>query len=124
MSPCKVSGIISYCAPTDMSLSEGNGPMEDLLGTDDMASCPDLAKSASCSTYLSDERSIPPILMFHGTEDELVSIEHGRRLYNKLAELDKDVEYYELINENHNTPTFWGDDVLNIVEKFIKRNTI
>ncbi|OPJ61163.1 alpha/beta hydrolase [Clostridium oryzae] len=120
--PCKVNGIISYCAPTDMSLSNGDGPIEDLLGTNDVTNVPGLAKSASCATYLSAERNIPPILMFHGTQDELVSVEHSRNFFEKLKQLDKEVEYYELENEGHCCPTFWGNAILDIVEKFVRRN--
>jgi acetyl esterase/lipase len=119
---CKVNGIISYCAPTDMFLSNGDGPIEDLLGTDEVTSSPELAKSATCATYLSDERNIPPILMFHSIQDEVVSIENSRNFFDKLKQFDKEVEYYELENEGHYCPTFWGYDVLDIVEKFLKRN--
>lgn len=119
---CEVKGIISYCAPTDMLLSEGKGPIEDLLGTDDVTSVPNLAKSASCATYLSSKRNIPPILMFHGLQDEHVSMEHSRNFFEKLKQCDKEVEYYELENEGHCCPTFWGNDILGIVEKFVKRN--
>ena len=119
---CKVNGIISYCAPTDMLLSNGDGPIEDLLGTDDVAKVPELAKSASCETYLSKERNIPPILMFHGLKDEMVSIEHSRNFFDKLKKFDKEVEYYELENEGHCCPTFWGKDVLDIVENFLIKN--
>lgn len=119
---CEVKGIISYCAPTDMFLSEGTGPMEDLLGTDDIRNAPELAKSASCGTYLSGERNIPPILMFHGIEDSLVSIKHSRNFFDQLKEYDKEVEYYELENEGHCCPTFWGHDVIDIVEEFVERN--
>lgn len=119
---CRVNGIISYCAPTDMFLSKGMGPMEDLLGTDNVASVPNLAKSASCATYLSNERNIPPILMFHGLQDDIVSIVHSRNFFESLKQFDKEVEYYELENEGHCCPTFWGNDVLDIVEKFVRRN--
>jgi acetyl esterase/lipase len=119
---CEVNGIISYCAPTDMFLSEGDGPIEDLLGTDDVKKVPNLAKSASCATYLSSERKIPPILMFHGLQDDLVSIENSRNFFEKLKQFDKEVEYYELENEGHCCPAFWGNDILDIVDDFLKRN--
>jgi acetyl esterase/lipase len=122
-STSEIKGIISYCAPTDMFLSEGKGPIEDLLGTDHVTSVPDLAKSASCATYLARDRDIPPILMFHGLQDELVSIEHSRNFFEKLKQLDKEVEYYELENEGHCCPTFWGNDILDIVERFVNRNS-
>jgi predicted esterase len=105
-----------------MFISNGDGPIEDLLGTDDVTKVPDLAKSAGCATYLSRERNIPPILMFHGLQDELVSIENGRNFFEKLKQFDKEVEYYELDNEGHCCPTFWGKDILDIVEKFVRRN--
>ena len=118
----KIKGIISYCAPTDMMLSEGKGPIEDLLGTDHISNVPNLAKSASCATYLSKERNTPPILMFHGMQDEIVSIKHSRDFFEKLREFDKEVEYYELEKENHCPPTFWGNEVLDIVERFLRKN--
>jgi acetyl esterase/lipase len=120
--PCKINGIISYCAPTDMYLSNGDGPIEDLLGTDDLTKVPSLGKSASCETYISSERTIPPVLMFHGIQDEVVSIENGRNFFEKLKQFDKEVEYYEIENEGHCCPTFWGKDILDIVERFLKRN--
>ncbi len=60
--------------------------------------------------------------MFHGLQDDIVSIENSRNFFQKLKQLDKEVEYYELENEGHCCPTFWGNDVLDIVEKFLKRN--
>jgi acetyl esterase/lipase len=118
-----VKGIISYCAPTDLFLSEGDGPIEDLLGTDNVNKVPELTKSASCATYLAPDKDIPPILMFHGTKDSLVSLDHSRNLFETLKECDKEVEYYELENEDHCCPTFWGKDIIDIVEKFVKRNS-
>ena len=60
--------------------------------------------------------------MFHGIQDELVSIKHSRNFFEELRQFNKEVEYYELENENHCAPTFWGNDVLDIVERFIKKN--
>ena len=121
---CKVNGIISCSAPTDMFQSEGDGPIEDLLGTDHVNQVPDLAKSASCRTYISSEREIPPILMFHGLEDEVVSIEHGRSFFHCLKQFEKEVEYYEIENEGHGGASFWGEDMLDIVEHFLKKHCV
>ena len=63
----------------------------------------------------------PPILMFHGMQDDLVSIEHSQNFYEKLKHFDKEVEYYELENEGHRSPTFLGDAVLDIIERFLKK---
>ncbi len=121
---CAVKGIISYYAPTDLFLSEGSGPIEDLLGTENVNNVPDLTKSASCKTYISRERAIPPILMFHGTEDSLVSVGHSRSLFHCLKQFDKKVSYYEIENEGHGGASFWGEDILDIVEKFMKESML
>ncbi len=119
---CKIKGIISYSAQTDLTHSEGTGPCGDLLGTDDVRKVPELAKSASCATYVDKDREIPPILMFHGKKDSIVSVEESRNLFDTLTKYDKVVSYYELENEDHGGPTFWSAPVLDIVEDFVKKN--
>ncbi|WP_310603668.1 alpha/beta hydrolase [Anaerosporobacter sp.] len=118
----QIKGIISYFAPTDMLLSEGDGPMEDLLGIKQMSDDLELARSASCGTYISMDREIPPILMFHGTNDSMVTVEHSRSFFKKLEQFDKSVSYYEVEGEEHSSASFWGEEVLGIVEEFIKGN--
>lgn len=120
--PCKVNGIISISGPTDMFLSKGTGPMEAFIGTDCMSHAVERATAASCGTYVTKEREIPPILMIHGQEDCIVTIEHSRSFYRKLQQYDKEVDFYEVINENHGGPTFWGKEILDIVEGFIKKH--
>lgn len=68
--------IYSFSAPTDMMLSNRDGPIEDLLGTD----------------------------------------------AEKLKQSGKEAEYYEIEDAGHGGPAFWGSEVLNIVEKFVRRN--
>lgn len=117
--PLHIKGIVDYFGPTDLFLSKGFGPTEALLGTDNVNHVPELTKSASCQTYISAERKIPPILMFHGLEDELVSIEHSRSLFEKLKASGKAVQYYEIEKEGHGGGAYWGKEVLDIVEKFL-----
>lgn len=117
-----INGIISYYAPTDMFLTKKEGPMEDLLGVNDVKDAPELARNASCKTYISAEKKIPPILMFHGKKDEVVSIKHSRDLFDILKECDKEVEYYEIEESGHGGAAYWTDEILDIVEKFVKRN--
>ncbi|MCL2718500.1 MAG: alpha/beta hydrolase [Lachnospiraceae bacterium] len=120
--PVKIKGIINFFAPTEMSFFNGEKPVEALLGTDDINKVPELAKSASCSTYIS-EREIPPILMFHGIEDDIVDICNSRVLFDNLRSYDKDVEYYEIEDEGHGGGTFWCKEIWDIVERFMKRHT-
>lgn len=119
--PYNINGIISFYAPTDMFLTRREGPIENLLGVSDVTLAPWLAEAASCKTYITKEKSIPPILMFHGKEDETVSIENSRNLFAILEKYDKDVEYYEIEKAGHGGAVYWTDEILDIVEKFIRK---
>ena len=119
--PYNISGIISFYAPTDMFVTKKKGPIENLLGVSDVAMAPQLAKAASCKTYITKEKNIPPILMFHGKADETVSIENSRNLFALLKKYDKAVEYYEIEKAGHGGAVYWTDEILDIVEKFIKK---
>jgi len=116
---CSVNGVISMFAPTDMLLSDGAGPVEDMLGVKSVFDDPRIAAAASCYTYISRDREIPPVLMFHGTEDPVVPIKHARELFGHLKRNDKTVEYYEVEEEVHGGAAWWDNDVLDIVERFI-----
>lgn len=119
--PYNINGIISFYAPTDMFLSRKEGPIENLLGVNDVSQAPHLAQAASCKTYITKEKTIPPILMFHGKADETVSIENSRNLFALLQKYDKDVEYYEIEKAGHGGAVYWTDEILDIVENFIRK---
>lgn len=116
-----INGIISFYAPTDMFLSRKEGPIENLLGVNDVSQAPQLAQAASCKTYITASKNIPPILMFHGKADETVSIENSRNLFALLQKYDKDVEYYEIEKAGHGGAVYWTDEILDIVENFIRK---
>ncbi|MGD2133743.1 MAG: S9 family peptidase [Maricaulaceae bacterium] len=42
-----------------------------------------------------------PILLLHGTDDTVVSIDHSRRMRDRLRAADKDVRYVELRGDDH-----------------------
>ena len=59
--------------------------------------------------------------MFHGKADETVSIENSRNLFALLQKYDKDVEYYEIEKAGHGGAVYWTDEILDIVENFIRK---
>ena len=56
--------------------------------------------------YLSREKDIPPILIMHGSKDQVVQFNQSCRLYDKLKELDKEVEMYKLEGAYHGNGGF------------------
>ncbi|MBQ4397935.1 MAG: alpha/beta hydrolase [Clostridia bacterium] len=93
------------------------------LGGVNVLDYPELAEAAAVTTYVSPDREIPPILMFHGTNDELVPFEQSCELCNALTKAGKDVTFYQVLGAHHGGWEFWTTEALDIIEKFIRRVT-
>ena len=82
----------------------------------------ELAQKTVAENYISKERTIPPILILHGTKDRIVPYNQSELLYEKLKENDKVVMMYRLKGADHGDPAFWNDNVLNIIDNFLQKN--
>lgn len=80
----------------------------------------ELAKKADPVTHLEESRKIAPILMFHGDKDPLVPFQQSVRLYKALRAANKEVSFYKMLGAEHGGPSFWTDDVLTIIDRFIR----
>lgn len=121
---CKVNGILSMYGSTNLFFSQGKGPIEDFLGTDNVNHVPELTRQASCGTYVTKDRDIPPVFLIHGTDDCISPTKHSQDLFEKLKEADKEAEYYEVEHEEHATASFWGPEVLDRMERFIRKHCV
>lgn len=127
-----VSAVIDLYGPTDISKMndepsaqnhiEPDSPEGFLIGRKNVLENPDLVKPTVVMNYISEERKIPPVLMFHGTNDELVPFGQSCMLYDKLNECGKEVFFYALNGGNHGGREFWSDEILEIIHDFIRDN--
>lgn len=117
----EIQGVIAQSAPSNILISGDNQPEMDMLGISSIKENEELARTASCDRYISKDSKIPPILMFHGTNDELVSVEHSRHLYEELQQNGKDVSYYEIENAFHGGAFYWRKEIIDIMCSFIKQ---
>lgn len=109
-------GVVSFFAPSDLTRLQPDGPAGNLLASWDQA------EEASCPRYISGDKALPPMLLLHGTEDELVNVEQSRNLYQLLQTAGKEVSYIELEGENHGGGTWWSEPVMDIVEEFLRKH--
>ncbi len=125
----KVNGIIDMYGPTDISkmneeLSSQNhiepdSPEGFLLGRKNVLENPDLYEPTIVMNYISKEKDIPPVLIFHGTNDELVPFGQSCMLYDKLKECNKKSEFYAIDGAHHGGREFWSEQCLDIICEFI-----
>jgi dipeptidyl aminopeptidase/acylaminoacyl peptidase len=94
-------------------------PSAELLGVENVYDNQDLARRASCLTYIEKGIKLPPVLLIHGDQDTVVTVEHSRRLYRALDENMNSVAYYELQGSSHGGAAFWTERVMEIIDKFI-----
>lgn len=113
-----VRGVIDLYGPTDMMIS--GGPMTaSLLGVDRVMDAPEKAAAASCGTYVTPDRSIPPILIAHGLSDEIVAPEHSIRLHQQLQSCGKDSRLYLIENAGHGGAFWWSEPMLAAMDEFM-----
>lgn len=127
-----VKGIIDFYAPTDFTTmnlepstqnhSEPNSPEGFLIGQKDVLSNPELAEKTIIKNYISKDKKYPPVLMFHGSNDELVPFGQSCELFSALRENKAEAELYRIEGAHHGDRQFWSSTVLNMIERFI--NTV
>ncbi len=125
-----VKGIIDFYGPTDITkmndeLSSQNhiepdSPEGYLIGRKNVLEHPELTNPTVVMNYIDVDREIPPVLIFHGTNDELVPFGQSCMLYDKLVQCNKEATFYAIDNAHHGGREFWSNQVLDIVEDFVK----
>ncbi len=126
-----VSCIVDWYGPTDISTMNETISIQDhiqpdspegyLIGRKHVLEHPKLVYPTIPMNYLSRERNIPPILMMHGSKDQLVHFHQSCMLYEALRTLDKDVEFYKLEGAYHAFGGFNCVASIEIVLEFLDR---
>lgn len=124
----EVKGIIDFYGPTDISkmndeLSSQNhfepdSPEGYLIGRKNVYENPQLVKPTIIMNYVTADREIPPVLIFHGTNDELVPFGQSCMLFDRLRGCGKKAGFYAVEGAHHGGREFWSEQILNIVKEF------
>jgi dipeptidyl aminopeptidase/acylaminoacyl peptidase len=72
--------------------------------------------------YLDKKKEVPPFLIIHGNKDRLVPFGQSVLLYEALKQNDKSVVMYKLDGADHGGSPFWTDEVLEIVDRFLREH--
>ena len=127
----KITGIICESGSTDILLCSRAPlpswmkvrPSAMLLGVDHIEGNEGLAKQASCSMYITENITLPPILLIHSENDPVVSVENSRMLHRDLVKSKHDVVYYEIENcDAHGGAVFFDNSILDIIHNFCSKS--
>ena len=100
----RVQGVVAYVAPTDLTIMVHEAP-EHLPAYERLpALALDMEGAKDNSPLLHVSNDDPPTLLLAGVKDELVPIDHSRRIRDALKNQDVDVELIEYENAAHGFP--------------------
>lgn len=127
-----VNGVIDLYGPVNIATMNCELSSQDhrtpdspegyLIGRKNVLENPELVYPTVVTNYIEKNRKIPPVLVFHGTNDELVSFSQSCELHDKLCEEKKEVYFYAINGAHHGGEEFWCEQVLNTEIEFIKKN--
>lgn len=125
-----VNGVIDLYGPTNFATMNDEPSSQDHrtpdspegleIGGKPVLEHPELVKPATITTYVQKNRVLPPILMFHGSNDELVPFGQGCELFEALKNAGKEATFYQVLGAHHGGREFWTKEVLDIEENFIR----
>ena len=100
-----VQAVVDWYGIHDLlALPGGEDALESLLLGGPVSEHRDRARRASPVTYVTPDD--PPFCIMHGREDEVVSVEQSRLLFDELADAGVDAAFYDLHELGH----VWGAD--------------
>lgn len=126
----EVRCIVDWYGPMDISRMNDVPSMQDhiapdspegyLIGQKNVLENPDAVAPTIPMNYLRGDIETPPVLIMHGSRDQLVSFEQGCLLYHRLKELGKTVRMYKLEGAYHAFGGFNSMEAVQIVIDFLK----
>lgn len=108
--------------PTTMAHNAVGSPESDLLGGGELATIPELIRRADPVSYVTPQRRLAPIFLAHGTKDRLVPFAQSLLIYEALRAAGQPVEMTKVRGAGHGGPSFWTDELLDLVEEFLSRH--
>lgn len=127
----EVCGIIDEYGSVSVMLEDGNpstlahhlpeSPEGRAMGFVNLRERPDLCRTFSAECNIDESTEIAPMLILHGTKDRTVNTKQSVNLYNRLKKCGKDATLCLIKGADHGGAEFWSEDVLDIIENFIKK---
>lgn len=128
-----VRGIIDFYGPTDFTTMNDEPSTQDhftpdspegmFIGGRPVDPASEIVQRTIIKNYVTDGRDLPPVLMFHGSADELVPFSQSCEFYEALTQARHEADFYQVKGAHHGGGEFWSSDVLSLVDAFIRRHS-
>jgi len=129
--PLDIKAFVDYYGPSDISrMNEQPSAMDHLnagspagmiIGNVRVDEHPELVAPTVPMNHIDRNNKPRPQLIIHGDKDRTVAFHQSLILYEALRDSGCEAEFYKLAGADHGGAPFWSDEVLAIVEEFIRR---
>ncbi|ADU49966.1 alpha/beta hydrolase [Intrasporangium calvum] len=117
--PLNLSSAVVFSSPTDLTLMDDDDAVRDLLGGRRPSQAPDDARAACPANHL-DRRRRGPVLLVHGTDDEVVACEHSRIYAMALREAGHTCDLVLVEGARHGIwPSLFSPELADIMDEFL-----
>jgi acetyl esterase/lipase len=122
--PLGLGAVVDFYGPSDLALMPEDPACVELLGGVDPRQHPDVAVPAAAATHVrpSSEQTLPPLLVMHGSDDDVVPFEQSVVLGDALVAVGHRIELYKLDGAGHGAGAFFSEPVMDIVDRFLKES--
>ncbi len=130
--PIQVKAVIDYFGPTAIHKMneepstydhiQPDSPEGMLIGGVNVLENIDKAEAANPMNYISEAEEMPPFLIIHGDKDRLVPFGQSAALFQVLQEKGHEARFIKLKGADHGGAPFWQDEILDLVDDFIRKN--
>lgn len=127
----EVSGVVDYYGSVSVLRDDDNpstinhklpdSPEGMVMGGANLRERPELRRELSVRCHITEETTVAPMLILHGTKDRLVNTRQSVELYRTLRAAGKKAELYLLRGADHGGAEFWTAQVLDIVDAFARQ---
>lgn len=110
--------------PSNQDHRGADSPEGMLIGGYDVLDHPELVAPTVVMNHVApaSQRPLRPLLVVHGSKDRTVPYAQSVLLHDALTAAGHDVRTYRLAGADHGGPPFWQDEVLDLVDAFLKEN--
>lgn len=127
-----VKAFVDYYGPTDITRMKDQPSIQDHVSADSLEGMlignrrvdenPEWTDAVNPMNHINEEMEMKPMLIIHGDKDRLVPFQQSVLLYEKMREVQKDVEFYKLEGADHAGDAFLKKPVLDLVDQFFRKH--
>ena len=116
-----ISALEDDAFPTTLDCYLPTSPEGREMGGVNLYEHPELREKLSYITWVKPELQMPPVMIIHGTKDMVVNTTASVNLYKHMKAQGRDVSLYLIDSANHGGGEYWSPQMVDLMERFIRR---